>query len=627
MCGIAGCIVAPGTQPDQEALRRMAAALAHRGPDEQRIAVDGNVGFANARLEIVAPGAPGRQPMEDRSGQWLITYNGEIFNHVELHEQLPDPDWRGSDTQTLLDVLAAWGDSGIERCNGLFAFAALDRARRRVLLVRDRFGKKPLYIARTGGAVWFASEIDTLFAGGVPRRARPEVLHEALRSGFVDGRDTPVQDVERVPPGSLVEVDLDTLAVSERRWFEPGMLVDPAYASELGGMSRADLARELERALRVAVRRRLMADAKVGTMCSGGIDSGLITAYAADDQPDLPAFHASVGGGPKTGEQRWAEEVTRALGLELEVAQVSTPAWRAGLVDAVRHYGYPLPNSTCVGIAIMSQLAQRAGVRVLLVGEAADELFGGYLRRHRREYDAFLPAKHRVWRKADEVRGVGTWRYMRRRLRSTRKRTGQKQPSTPFWTDGPALQAAREREARERATAFYGHHPGARGHLEGALLADLEYGPLPQLLNRMDKNTMQHSIETRVPFLDPDLAKLAVNLPLEARTGPQAKGLLRDLAATRLPRAVARRPKQAGPVVSFAESLDTATQRRFLEEGLLREVLEVPTAAWQSGVAIASGNRKLSFWSAEIWCRLFLAGRPADQIEDELWRAPVRAGG
>ena len=116
-----------------------------------------------------------------------------------------------------------------------------------------------------------------------------------------------------------------------------------------------------------------------------------------------------------------------------------------------------------------------------------------------------------------------------------------------------------------------------------------------------------------------------MNLPLEARTGPQPKGLLRDLAAARLPRAVARRPKQAGPVVSFADSLDTATQPDFLEDGLLREVLEVPAPAWRQAVAAASGNRKLSFWSAEIWCRLFVSGRPADQIEDELWRAPVRA--
>ena len=600
----------------------MAAALTHRGPDEQRVAVDGSVGFATARLEIVAPGSPGRQPMEDRSGQWLITYNGEIFNHVELHQQLPDPDWRGSDTQTLLDVLAAWGEDGIERCNGLFAFAALDRARRRVLLVRDRFGKKPLYIARVNGTIWFASEIDALFAGGVPRRPQPDVLREALRSGYVDGRDTPVQDVERVPPGTLVEIDVDTLAVKERRWFEPRTLVDQAYASELAAMGRSDLARELEGALRGAVKRRLMADAEVGTMCSGGIDSGLITAYAAEDKPDLPAFHASVADDKDSGERRWAEKVADALGLDLEVAAITPAAWRSGLVAAVHHFGYPLPNSTSVGIGIVSQLAHERGVRVLLVGEAADELFGGYLRRHRREYEAFLPAKHRLWRKADEIRGVGTWRYARRRLRRAAKRTKNQRPSPPIWSAWPEIQNERERDARERAAAIYGHHPGARGRLEGALLTDLEYGPLPQLLNRMDKNTMQHSIETRVPFLDPEVARLAVNLPLEARTGPQPKGLLRDLAAERLPRAVARRPKQAGPVVNFAHSLDTATQQRFLEEGLLREVLEVPAPAWQEAVATAGGNRKLSFWSAEIWCRLFMDDRPTDQVEDELWRTP-----
>ena len=622
MCGIAGCIVSPGTQPDDRALHRMAAALTHRGPDEQRVAVDGNVGFANARLEIVAPGEPGRQPMEDRSGQWLLTYNGEIFNHAELHEQLPDPDWRGSDTQTLLDVLAAWGESGIERCNGLFAFAALDRARRRVLLVRDRFGKKPLYLARVNGAIWFASELEALFAGGVPRRPHVDMLRESLRSGWCDGRETPVQDVERVPPGTIVEISLDTLAISERRWFEPATLVSPDYAAELATMGRRELAGELERSLRSAVRRRLMADAEVGVMCSGGIDSGLITAYAADDKPALPAFHASVGDEEGVGERRWAEKVTRALGLELEVASVSPAAWRSGLVAAVRHYGYPLPNSTAVGIAIVSQLAQRSGVRVMLVGEAADELFGGYLRRHRREYEAFLSGKHRLWRRADEIRGVGTWRYARRRFRRAARQTTKQPPAPPLWAAWPERQAERERDARERAVAIYGHHGGARGGLEAALLGDLEYGPLPQLLNRMDKNTMQHSIETRVPFLDPEVARLAVNLPLEARTGPQPKGLLRDLAAARLPRAVARRPKQAGPVVNFADSLDTATWRDFLEEGLLREVLGVPAPAWQRAVATASGNRKLSFWSAEIWCRLFLAGRPVDQIDGELWRTP-----
>lgn len=627
MCGIAGCIVSPGADPDRSALDRMAAALAHRGPDEQRVTVDGNVGFAHARLEIVAPGSPGRQPMEDRSGQWLLNYNGEIFNHLELHEQLPDPDWRGSDTQTLLDVLAAWGESGIERCNGLFAFAALDRARRRVLLVRDRFGKKPLYLARVNGVIWFASEIDALFAGGVPRRPRADILGEALRSGFVDGRETPVQGVERIPPGTLVEISLDTLAITERRWFEAGALVSPARASELASMNRADLAGELEGALRGAVRRRLMADAKVGTMCSGGLDSSLITAYAADEKPDLPVFHASVVAGQGIDERHWAEQVTDSLGLELEAASISTATWRAGLVDAVRHFGYPLPNPTAVSIGIVSQLAQRSGVRVLLVGEAADELFGGYRRRHRAEYDAFLPPKHRLWEQADQLRRVGArpyarriWRNARRRFRPPAKGIAEKQAPWAVWEDTPELQAARERDARERAASLYGHHSGARGRLEGALLADLEHGPLPQLLNRMDKNAMQHSVETRVPFLDPEVAGLAVNMPLEARIGPQAKGVLRDLAVARLPRAVARRPKQAGPLVNFTASLDTATHRQFLEEGLLREVLEVPAPAWQGAVAAVRGNRKLGFWSAEIWCRLFLDDRSVDQVEDELWR-------
>src|SRR5688572_3361652 len=295
MCGIAGCIVPLGREPDSRALDRMAATLAHRGPDERRVVVDQNVGFAHTRLTILAPGPPGRQPMEASSGQWLLNFNGEVFNHAELRERLPGPGYGGrSDTETLLRVLTAWGEDGIAQCNGLFAFAALDRARRRVLLVRDRFGVKPLYFARVNGGVYFASEIGALFAGGVPREPQADVLRDTLRSGWSDGRPTPIMDVERVPPGAIIEIDLETLAVSERRWFEPGTLVDPDYASELAGMSRAELTQKLEQALRRSVRRRLMADAEVATMCSGGVDSSLLTAYAADEKPGLNAFHVSV---------------------------------------------------------------------------------------------------------------------------------------------------------------------------------------------------------------------------------------------------------------------------------------------------------------------------------------------
>jgi asparagine synthase (glutamine-hydrolysing) len=140
MCGIAGCVVEPGGRPDRGALERMAAALGHRGPDDRGIDIVGNVGLVHTRLSIVDPSQAGHQPMVDESGDWWLTYNGEVFNHLDLRNELSGA-WRsGTDTETLLRALAAWGADAVPRCNGLFAFAALDARRGRLLLARDRFG-------------------------------------------------------------------------------------------------------------------------------------------------------------------------------------------------------------------------------------------------------------------------------------------------------------------------------------------------------------------------------------------------------------------------------------------------------------------------------------------------------
>ena len=147
MCGIAGCVCPPGSEPDRSALERMSEALSHRGPDDAGIEVVGNVGLVHRRLSIVDPTSSGHQPMALDGGRWWLTYNGEVFNHLDLRAELGDRPWRGgTDTETLLHALDVWGDDAVARCNGLYAFAALDRDRGRLWLVRDRFGVKPLYV-------------------------------------------------------------------------------------------------------------------------------------------------------------------------------------------------------------------------------------------------------------------------------------------------------------------------------------------------------------------------------------------------------------------------------------------------------------------------------------------------
>jgi asparagine synthase (glutamine-hydrolysing) len=595
----------------------MIQALAHRGPDETGVMVCDAVGLAHARLAIVDPSSAGHQPMTHPSGRWVLAFNGEIFNHLELRALLPPADYFGhSDTETLLYAIAEWGEGAISRCNGMFAFAALDRAERRLLLVRDRFGKKPLYIARHNGALWFASELKSLLAAGIPRRARRELLAHAAGNGWLHGADTPIDGVSRLAPGTVASVKLDTLETTERRWYDPANAVDPQLATELAGLSRVQLMRRVEAELRDSVHRRLMSDVPIGTMCSGGLDSSLISALACEVEPGIVAFTAALDDDPQRDERHWAERVARELGLELRTVHISASSWRRALVPAVEHYEYPLAHESSIPIAEIAALARSSGVKVLLTGEGADELFGGYSFLHRELYRQFLPRRAQLARVIDRLNRVGLPGLPAAAVDAARR--GQQRPCLE-----PAVQSESfERAVARRAESAYSHHAGARHDLEAALLSELSGGVLPLLLNRMDKNAMQASVEARVPFLDPQLVSLVLNLPLEHRVGPEPKGILRDVAAAHLSRRVARRPKQIGLECDVRRYLLAGARPEFLEQGSLRETLGIERERWETTVRQCGESHALSLWTAEIWCRLTLEGEPRAAVESELWSDP-----
>jgi asparagine synthase (glutamine-hydrolysing) len=597
MCGIAGCVAPAGEVPDRRTLERMAAALGHRGPDDRGVEVIGSVGLVHTRLAIVDPGPAGHEPMEHAG--WWLTYNGEVFNHADLRRRLPPEGWRGaSDAETLLHALAQWGEEAIPLCNGLFAYAALDTRRRRLLLVRDRFGVKPLYVARHAGSLWFASEMGTLLEAGLPRKANHDELAHAVRYGWANGRLTPVRGIERVLPGTVVSVDLETLSASERRWYDPLDAVDTERMAALARLSREEAGAAVEHELRASVRRRLMADVPVGTMCSGGIDSSLITAMARDEQPGIRAYNASVGDQPEYDEGPWAEKVAGALGVELRTVRMTAESWRAELVDVVRHVEYPLTHESSVPMAQIAALAHSDGVKVLLSGEGADELFGGYEHLHGREHADFLARGRPAERAA---------RAVYRRMQRLRERRVWRSESAKDWELG----------VERRARAAYRHHRGARRRLEAALAADLETY-LPHLLNRQDKSTMRASIETRVPFLDPGVVELAFNLPLEARVEPRHKGVLRDLAGRLLPEGVAQRPK-LGFGFEADRYISEKARPEFLSEGSLRAWLyDTP---WREMPENPTGYDALLLWTGEIWCRVVLEGQPVDAVNEALWKS------
>jgi asparagine synthase (glutamine-hydrolysing) len=611
-------VVAPGERVDRAALERMGDALSHRGPDDRGIEVRDQVGLVHTRLAIVDPTPAGHQPMADPAGRWLLTYNGEIFNHSELREQLPRIAYRGhSDTETLVHALATWGEGAIPRCNGQFAFGAADLRARRLLLVRDHFGIKPLYIARHDGAVWFASEIKALLAAGIPRRPSSAGLAPDPSYFWTAGTTTPIAGIELLAQGTAVELSFDTLNAHERRWYDPADAVDAERAADLAGRSRSELTAMLEEALRLAVGQQLMADVPLGTMCSGGLDSSLVTALAQDESPGIAAFTGSTPGDP-ADETRWAELVARALGVPLRKVEITPSAWRAALVPAVAHHEYPLLNESAVPIAGIAALAHRERTKVVLTGEGADELFGGY-GLHRDLYRRFLPRRLQMRRNLDLLLGFGLGRVPRSAVRRMRRITRGSAGRLPG--QGPSEEAlAVNRAVLSRASRAYSHHPGPRGELEASLLAGLgRPSPLPFLLNRMDKNALQHSVEARVPFLDPDLVALVLNLPLEARAGPRPKGILRDVAEHHLPRRIALRAKRGGLSRDARSLIGAAARPEFIDDGHLRGVIDAPLPPWRDMLRSLTSREMISVCSAEICCRLFLDGSSVARVEAELW--------
>src|ERR1700733_7735502 len=347
MCGIGGCVLAPGARPDQDRLAAMRDAFAHRGPDDSGIQVIDNVGLVHARLSIVDLSARGHQPMAHPGGDWWIAYNGEIYNHPKLRRELErdGAEFVGnSDTETLLWALERWGQPMVTRLSGQFAFAALDLRAGRVLLCRDRFGIKPLYLSRFDGGVWWASEPAALIAAGAPSDPRETAWEELSAGAYLGGEQTLLEGITRLATGSWAEISLEAAEMKPHGGHEPVDDVDPALAARLKRRSRSELVTELENTLREAVHGTLLADTTVGTLCSGGVDSSLITAFAVEEMQDIVAFGASFAGDGRMDEGLAARKVADALGIHLELVEVTPASWRSQFVPATVHYGVPIAN-------------------------------------------------------------------------------------------------------------------------------------------------------------------------------------------------------------------------------------------------------------------------------------------
>lgn len=537
MCGIAGIARLDNTTVAPARIAAMVAALGHRGPDdrgflalpqegearvatEPDVAVGARVALGHTRLAIVDLSAGGHQPMGTPDGRHYLVFNGEIYNHVELRLALAQHGrsfHSHSDTEVLLALLAEQGLAALPQLVGMYAFAWLDVSRRRLQLVRDPFGIKPLYWTRRTDGLAFASEIPALIEADPtqPRRAHPQRLYDYLRFGLTDdGIDTLLADVKQVPPGHWLGIDLGT---GELDGPHPhAWPAGPRWAGET-----FDDAAERVRALFLeSLRIHRRSDVSLGVAISGGIDSSAILCglrHVEGQDADLRAF-SYVADDPTISEADWVACAAGAAGARVETVTPRPEDLVADLDRLVARQGLPFGSTSIYAQYRVFALAAEAGVKVLLDGQGADEMLGGYrtylatrwvsLVRARRFGEAarFLArVAGRLGPEAADFLARAGGRVLPDKFAPLARRlVGE--DLAPAWLD-------------ESWFAAHGVHPSplwrstAREALREHLQQALSRTSLPMLLRYEDRSSMAFSLESRVPYLDARLVGYVLSLP------------------------------------------------------------------------------------------------------------------
>lgn len=574
MCGIVGVVERTGPA-SREVVESMARAIIHRGPDDEGYFVEGGLGLGFRRLSIIDL-RDGHQPMRSDCGRYTIIFNGEIYNHRDLRLDLETRHgarFRTScDTEVLLYALREWGEAALERLNGMFAIAFWDASERRLLLARDRLGKKPLFFAETPGGFRFASEVKALLRHPeVSAEVDPRRIPAFLTYRYVPGHETLFQGICALAPGSVMTVREGAVAGPVRSYW------DLRFDSASPRVGNTEAESELEGLLLDAVERRMVADVPVGAFLSGGLDSSLIVSMMAEKHPE-PVKTFSIGFDTGFSETSFAREVARHLRTDHHEITVSAADLIGHVPGVLDSRETPITEASDIPISLLSRLA-RSKVTVVLSGEGADEVFAGYPKY----------AFERAWGLAGGLVPRSLLRplaarmpFALRRLQLALETVAEEDPLDRHaaWF-GAFLPGEREAlftpELAELASPHVSVAPALAGRrlpsaVEEAQFLDTRFWLPGNLLLRGDRMTMAHSLELRCPFLDYRIVELGARLPLDLKVrGSSGKLILKRLAARRLPKHIVHRRKW-GFKVPLAEWFRTSLA------GLLQDVLLSPAA-------------------------------------------------
>jgi asparagine synthase (glutamine-hydrolysing) len=563
MCGIAGVLAFTDDFPADEALaRRMADAISYRGPDDAgAIALSGDrVALGHRRLSIVDLSPAGRQPMSNEDDSVWITYNGEVYNHAALREELEGRGHRYSshtDTETILHLYEDAGVDCVERLDGMFAFGIWDGISRRLLLVRDRLGVKPLYYARLPDGLVFGSEAKAVLEHpAVPRELDEEAFADYLTFGFVPAPRTMFRGISKLGPGERLVATADGVTRTER-WWRPMPSAD--LRERVATSSPGELVAEVRRVLTASVSKRMMSDVPFGVFLSGGLDSSTNVALMAElsDAP-VRTYSTAPKGHRKYDELQYARIVAERFQTEHHEVEVDEEAMRGFLPELVFHQDEPLADWVSIPLHFVTDLARETGTIVVQVGEGADELLHGYKGYvdHRRIIVPFQRWVPRRARRAIGAMGVELTTRLGRGVRHGEALYDAGHSRIPYWGGALCFRGPLKRHL------LRGSYRDALGTVEAIwdesresdtpadLFQSMTYLELRQrlpelLLQRLDRIAMASSVEGREPFLDHELVEFAMALPpdMKYRSG-QGKYVLRQAMRDVLPPQIVERPKQ-----------------------------------------------------------------------------------
>ena len=620
MCGIVGMVSLRSKVVDEQVLRPMMNRIAYRGPDDRGTWAHGPHALGHLRLSILDLSERGHQPFVTSDGQGVLTYNGEVYNYVELRQELEKEgaSFRSTtDTEVVLEALHRWGpERAIPMFNGMFGLAYLDRRSDTLWLSRDRLGIKPVYVARTSTSIVFASEIKALL---VHPDVRTEPDRHALTVQMIlhrlDRTVTPFAGIESVQPGAWLRIQGDR--VEEHVYFDAVDRLDLGRIVGASDGNPAQMVSAFGEAMLESVRIHLASDAPLATACSGGVDSSLITALTRTHRSDVMAYVADVKGAISEGEK--ADRVAKHLGVNLRVVDVSAESYVRQWPAATWFGDQPSTHPNDIPLLAVARACQADGIKVLVTGEGADELFGGY--------DWQRRTLRRWWQHGHRER-IGLYNDNRLfRLFARLMNWAPPSPDNPlyqFWQD-PAglitsLNVPLDAERMVRGSLLYRRLEGAGPPKERAFLAhciDDLYGHLESLLRRNDRMGMAASLETRVPFLENHLIDMGMHAPFRAKFHDnEGKWVVKEFADQHLPSDIVYAQK-----IGFAfDDRNALYGLPLLRGGVAAEIFHWTPSTTNMLIEMLPNQLK-SVWTAvsiELWGRLFLRGEDPEELGELL---------